>query len=77
MSARGDVLRISTGAWYDPDEDGTCRAGNPNVLTRDKGTSGLAQGPTAHTCLVEVEPLRGPAPDVQVYDPPEIVRQAR
>ena len=29
--------------------------GNPNVLTRDKGTSKLAQGPSAHTCLVEVE----------------------
>jgi len=72
-----DVLQISTGAWYDPGEDGTCRAGNPNVLTRDKGTSGLAQGPTAHTCLVEVEPLRGPVPDVQVYDPPAIVRPAR
>ncbi|MEQ6202299.1 molybdopterin guanine dinucleotide-containing S/N-oxide reductase [Sulfitobacter sp. HNIBRBA2951] len=49
------VIRISTGAWYDPDpETGECRAGNPNVLCRDKGTSQLAQGPTAHSCLVRV-----------------------
>ncbi|MGB0468918.1 MAG: hypothetical protein ACPGF7_15520 [Pontibacterium sp.] len=26
-----------------------------NVLTVDKGTSGLAQGPVAHSCLVGVE----------------------
>ena len=31
--------------------------GNPNVLTKDKGTSSLAQGPSAHTCLVEVVKL--------------------
>ena len=50
------VIRISTGAWYDPDlETGLCRAGNPNVLCRDKGTSQLAQGPTAHSCLVRIE----------------------
>jgi len=48
------VIQIATGAWYTPDGD-TCTNGNPNVLTLDKGTSKLAQGPIAHTCLVEAE----------------------
>jgi biotin/methionine sulfoxide reductase len=67
------VVQLSTGAWYDPDEDGMCRHGNPNVLTRDKGTSRLAQGPTAHTCLVEVERFDGPVPPVRAFEPPELV----
>jgi len=48
------VVQMSTGAWMDL-RDGTCKNGNPNMLTPDKGTSKLAQGPIAHTCLVEVE----------------------
>jgi biotin/methionine sulfoxide reductase len=67
------VLQMATGAWYDPDETGLCRAGNPNVLTRDKGTSSLAQGPTAQTCLVDVERFEGEPPPVTAYDPPEFV----
>ena len=51
---RPGVIQIATGAWYDPDGD-TCFAGNPNALTLDKGTSSLAQGPIAHSCLVKVE----------------------
>ena len=50
---RPGVIQIATGAWYDPDGN-TCRKGNPNTLTRDKGTSALAQGPIAHSCLVSV-----------------------
>ncbi len=50
---RPGVIQIATGAWWDPHKD-TCRHGNPNVLTLDKGTSSLAQGPIAHSCLVEV-----------------------
>lgn len=76
-AVRSDVCQLSTGAWYDPDEDGTCRAGNPNVLTRDKGTSKLGQGPSPHTCLVEMEPLIGPAPAVQAYEQPEFVADPR
>jgi biotin/methionine sulfoxide reductase len=53
---RAGVIQISTGAWFDPvEESGLCRGGNPNVLTLDKGTSRLGQGPIAHSCLVEVE----------------------
>ncbi|MEP3847983.1 MAG: molybdopterin guanine dinucleotide-containing S/N-oxide reductase [Paracoccaceae bacterium] len=51
---RPGVIQISTGAWLDPDGD-LCRHGNPNTLTLDKGTSRLAQGPVAHSCLVKIE----------------------
>lgn len=67
------VVQMATGAWYDPDAAGMCKHGNPNVLTRDKGTSQLAQGPTAHTCLVEVEPWQGPLPPVTAHEPPELI----
>ena len=50
---RPGVIQIATGAWFDPDGD-TCRNGNPNTLTPDKGSSSLAQGPIAHSCLVKV-----------------------
>ena len=50
------VIQISTGAWMKL-MDGICVNGNPNMLTPDKGTSNLAQGPIAHTCLVEVKAI--------------------
>lgn len=53
-SIRQRVIQIATGAWLEPQGD-LCRRGNPNVLTLDKGTSKLAQGPIAHSCLVRVE----------------------
>jgi biotin/methionine sulfoxide reductase len=53
------VVRMPTGAWYDPadytDAASLEKAGNPNVLTRDAGTSSLAQGPSPLSVLVEVE----------------------
>ena len=58
---RPGVIQIATGAWLDPDGD-LCRRGNPNVLTCDKGTSRLAQGPVAHSCLVKVEAIAGKVP---------------
>lgn len=61
---RSGVLRMNTGAWYNPDHDGLCKNGNPNVLTPDIGTSRLAQGPSAHTCKVEIEQV-GPMPKIQ------------
>ncbi|MFV2031258.1 MAG: molybdopterin dinucleotide binding domain-containing protein, partial [Gammaproteobacteria bacterium] len=54
---RQGVVSLSTGAWHDPDADGTDTQGNPNVLTRDLGTSRLGQGCSAHTTLVEIERL--------------------
>ena len=56
---RNGVIQISTGAWLDiKDDTDLCRQGNPNVLCIDKGTSKLGQGPIAHSCLVEIEPVR-------------------
>lgn len=52
---RPGVIQMSTGAWFTPDQE-TCTLGNPNTLTVDKGTSSLAQGPIAHSCLVRVVP---------------------
>lgn len=51
---RPGVIQIATGAWLAPDGE-LCRLGNPNTLTLDKGTSSLAQGPIAHSCLVRVK----------------------
>ena len=71
---RPGVVQMSTGAWYDPDASGLCKAGNPNVLTRDKGTSMLGQGPSAHSCLIDVELFTEVPPPVTAYDPPMILR---
>lgn len=71
---RPGVLNLATGAWYDPDGSDVNRAmdkhGNPNVLTRDEGTSRLGQGPSAHSCLVEVECWNEPLPEITVYEQP-------
>jgi len=76
---RQGVVQMSTGAWFDPAEPGKpgslCKHGNPNVLTPDKGTSKLGQGPIAHTCLVEVEIYRDKLPPVTAFEPPVIIEQ--
>ncbi len=84
-----EVVELPTGAWFDPwldDPDHTANsadatplelAGNPNVLTADIGTSKLAQGPSAHTCLVEVEPYSGDAPLPRSYTPPKVIDDTR
>ena len=68
---------ISTGAWFDPDLSGNsdldCKHGNPNVLTPDRGTSSLAQGPAAHSCLVDIEPWLGVPVTVTAFNAPEIL----
>lgn len=68
------VVQLSTGAWWTPTGEFDCVHGNPNVLTADLGTSGLAQGSTAHTCLVDIERYDGPLPDVDPFAPPPTVR---
>ena len=71
---RPGVLQLQTGAWYDPAKPGGLdRHGNPNVLTRDKGTSKLAQGPSAQSALVEVERFDGELPPIGAYTPPKII----
>ncbi len=69
-SVRQGVIVLPTGAWFLPTgEDGLDISGNPNVLTVDIPTSKFGQGCAAHTCLVNVEPYQGSAPDaMQAYD---------
>lgn len=70
---RPGVIELPTGAWYDPrDEISLEIHGNPNVLTRDVGTSRLALGPTAHSCLVEMEKFEGELPEITVFRQPEV-----
>jgi len=68
------VIQLSTGAWYDPEpgaaEQPLCVHGNPNVLTRDVGTSRLAQGCCGQVTVVECEKYRGAPPPVRAFDPP-------
>jgi biotin/methionine sulfoxide reductase len=69
------VLQLSTGAWYDPEpgaaEHPLCVHGNPNVLTRDIGTSRLAQGCCGQVTVVECERYKGLLPAVRAFDPPD------
>jgi biotin/methionine sulfoxide reductase len=82
-AVRPGVLQLSTGAWYDPRPAGPGEAlplevhGNPNVLTRDAGTSALAQGPSAHSTLVQAARYAGTPPPVEVFDPPAVVPDPR
>ena len=70
------VVIVSTGAWFDHDTGTTsgvtCRHGNTNVLTPDAGTSKLAQGPAAHSCLINLEKWTKGAVPVNAYRPPVI-----
>jgi biotin/methionine sulfoxide reductase len=72
---RRGVIQLPTGAWYDPadpaDDKPLCVHGNPNVLTRDIGTSALAQGCTGQLTTVQVERFDGNLPPIQAYDPPK------
>ena len=68
------VVQLPTGAWYDPALDAQgrplCAHGNPNVLTRDRGTSALAQGCTGQLTAVQVERFDEPLPPIRAFDPP-------
>ncbi|SDH70054.1 biotin/methionine sulfoxide reductase [Alteribacillus persepolensis] len=73
-SVRPGVVQLSTGAWYDPDENGMCKHGNPNSLTADRPTSNLSQAPTGQHALVEVRKYTKTLPKLTVMDPPSIVK---
>jgi len=73
------VVKLSCGAWYDPadGEDGAlCTHGNANVLTHDRGTSRLSQGPSSGTNMVEIELWTEPLPPVRAFEPPRVVASA-
>ena len=63
------VALLPTGSTFDPDGK-MDRGSNPNVLTRDIGTSELGQGCAAQSCLVEIERYEGPLPELRVTRPP-------
>ena len=71
---RPGVVQLSTGAWYDPEDpiadNPICVHGNPNVLTRDAGTSKLAQACTGQLTAIEIERFESPLPPVKAFDPP-------
>ena len=75
------VLRLPTGAWFDPLVSGEIgsldKHGNPNVLTLDKGSSRLAQSSIAQSALVEIERHDGELPPITAYDQPAIVKLAQ
>lgn len=71
------VISLPTGAWFDPVPSTNNhlpldRHGNPNVLTRDAGTSEIAQGTIANSALVEAEPFLHELPRVCAFDPPAV-----
>jgi biotin/methionine sulfoxide reductase len=72
------VVVMATGAWFDPapTPEEPERHGNPNVLTRDVGTSRLTQGPSALSALVEVERWNGALPPVRAWTPPKFAPTA-
>ena len=72
------VIVLSTGAWFDPDyEINADLHGNPNVLTKDIGTSLLSQGPTSHTCLVEIRKAeKNEIKKVTIFSKPHIQKKA-
>ena len=59
-----------------PARRGARRHGNPNVLTRDEGTSRLAQGCSALSALVQAEKWAGGPEPVRVFEPPALARLA-
>ncbi|MBP9928394.1 MAG: molybdopterin-dependent oxidoreductase [Rhodoferax sp.] len=74
---RPGVVKLSTGAWFDPQSwhtaDSLEKHGNPNVLTLDVGASSLSQGCMAQTCLVEVERFEHAVPELTAFDLPTFV----
>ena len=77
---RRGVVQLSTGAWFDPDDAGAAQAmclhGNPNMLTRDIGTSRLAQGCSGQHALIDVQRYDGEVSPVKAFEPPVIQRRA-
>ena len=70
------VAKLSCGAWYDPAgdaDDAVCVHGNANMLTHDRGTSKLSQGPSSGSTMVEIERWNEALPPVRAFTPPVVV----
>ena len=79
-AVRAGVVQLSTGAWHNPvavgDDMALCVHGNPNVLTRDIGTSRLAQGCSGQVTVLQMERFEGALPPIRAFDPPVPVARA-
>jgi biotin/methionine sulfoxide reductase len=77
---RPGVVVLPTGAWYDPLDPAEPLSldvhGNPNVLTRDVGTSTLSQGTSAHSALVDVERFDQPLPPIKAFELPPMAERS-
>jgi biotin/methionine sulfoxide reductase len=74
---RPGVVRLPTGAWFDPVPGAgpapLCAHGNPNALTADIPSSRLSQGCAGQHALVEIERWAGEPPPVTVGSPPPLL----
>lgn len=72
---REGVVKVSEGAWYNPQEEGEigslCKNGCANVLTIDIPTSKLANGNISHTALVNIEKYKQEAQEVDIFRQPK------
>ena len=71
------VIAICEGAWYDPEvlgEKSLCKHGCVNVLTRDKGTSSIAQSNCGHTILANLEKYKGEIKPITAFSKPKILQ---
>ncbi|PAF43122.1 molybdopterin guanine dinucleotide-containing S/N-oxide reductase [Helicobacter sp. 11S02629-2] len=68
---RQGVVKLSEGAWYNPDSKGLCQNGCANVLTLDIPSSKLANATSVNTMLVNVERYKGEAKKVDIYEEPK------
>jgi trimethylamine-N-oxide reductase (cytochrome c) len=68
------VIVVSEGGWYDPAEptkpNTLCKYGDVNVLTRDVGSSKLAQATCGHSIVADVEKFHGTPPQVGIFAAP-------
>jgi biotin/methionine sulfoxide reductase len=66
------VIQVPTGVDPGVDAQGRplCVHGNPNAVTRDVGTSSLAQGCTGQLTAVQLERFDEPLPPVHAFEPP-------
>jgi biotin/methionine sulfoxide reductase len=71
-SVRPRVVQLSTGAWFTPlsATNLLCTQGNPNVVTRDIGTSKLGQACCGQLTLVDISVVEGDIPMIDPYQPP-------
>ena len=74
LAAQPDA--VASGDWsivQQADGRTLCVHGNPNAVTRDLGTSSLAQGCAGQLATVQVERFDGPLPPIRAFEPPQPV----